>query len=715
MLKKRLMTTICLAAILTAMPTAAQTYYDLTDSYLRNADFSANINYAADATGDVTNIVADIDGWALTSASKKQLAVGATFQYGTQATFYGVPIPATGPEGNAQGGCLTLCASFLNELTFCQRTKLPAGNYLMLITWKNCNSEAETGRSQSGWWVSKDDNALSARDHFAYGEWTTDTVSFSLSEATQGQLQVGFKSTKLLPPADAMLAIDHVRLLRDHPYDDEDDRMLSPVVNTDTRFARGATMAFGRIRSVQGENIESQGFCWATHPDPTVADNHDAEIINQAGTIYVMKNLQPATIYYMRAYAMTNSGRVGYGNTIKFCTLPMGNVTYWYNNGGPADANDRVNAAATNACEIFCNLTSIKKHFSIGYSAGTPTADCYYDDEPWMNMGANASYQRTGTIMHEMEHGMGVISYTTQWAGNIMRSGNGTGQWLGDRVSAFLDFWDNTTGSRLNGDTQHMWPYGINGAHEDHNNIADYYANAMIGQALGEDGLEHRYSTFAEPYYSFIQEDTIKYYLTPEDANRGKFETYLMPTSNGLLRHRHITSQQAIENDSAAWYITFTPKNQYYQLRNAATGQYITYSGSFKTASHASVTTNDCLQLMRGRNNVATANGTARGYWMIHPTGNWTPTAMTAGAGELVNGTNFDLRNTASQQRWLILTATELVDADPTAVSSPIAEQPSEAQHQQGIFTIGGQRVDSHRQQLRPGLYIINGRKTIIR
>ncbi len=280
-----------------------------------------------------------------------------------------------------------------------------------------------------------------------------------------------------------------------------------PSVTGDTRFARGATMAFGRIKSISangGSTITKRGFCIAANPNPTIDDSVSTKTISSNGTIYYFVNLKPATKYYMRAYATNQSGVTGYGDVIKFYTLPKGNITYWYNNGGSAAENTRINNALTNACNIFNNLTSIKKKFSVGYSAGTPTADCNYKDEPWMNMGANSSYQRTGTIMHEMQHGLGLVPYTTQWNKNILRSGlngdgNGTGYWLGDRVSAFLDFWDNTTGSRLNGDYQHMWPYGINGAQEDDGSLKTYYANAMIGQALGEDGLEHHSKSFADP------------------------------------------------------------------------------------------------------------------------------------------------------------------------------------------------------------------------
>ena len=168
-------------------------------------------------------------------------------------------------------------------------------------------------------------------------------------------------------------------------------------------------MAFGRIVSTEGDDIKEIGFCWAEHSAPTINDNKTTTFLSNSGKIYWLKNLTPSTGYYMRAYAMDSNGKAGYGKEIKFYTLPKGNLTYWYNNGGDDAANKRINEAAQNACDIFNDLTSIKKHFAIGYSSGTPTADCYYADEPWMNMGANASYQSTGTIMHELQHGLGVI------------------------------------------------------------------------------------------------------------------------------------------------------------------------------------------------------------------------------------------------------------------------------------------------------------------
>ena len=672
---KRLFAAASLSALMLTSA-EAQEYYDLTDCYLQNADFSASVDYGTDATGNVKNgTVSEPQGWTKDPASKNLLCVTATFSYGTAATFVNTAIPSTGPDGSASGSCFTLCASYKNQMTFYQPVKMAAGDYRLLVTYYNCNANAETvAANLCGWYVSDEENTLSQRLTFGTREWRTDTIDFTLSDVTDGHIQIGIKCEGKTD-ANAMLAIDNVRLLRTTPYGPQDDLVPAPEVVTDPRFARGATMAFGRIKRVSGEGITERGFCWGENPEPTVYDNSTTDYLSSGGSIYWMQDLKPATIYYMRAYAKNSYGKVGYGDVIKFCTVPKGNVTYWYNNGGDEAANNRVNAAAQEACDIFNNLTEIVKHFSIGYSAGTPTADCYYADEPWMNMGANSSYQRTGTIMHEMQHGLGLVPYSTQWNKNILRSalngdGNGTGLWLGDRVTEFLRFWDNNSTSQLNGDYQHMWPYGINGANEDNGTKELYFANAMIGQALGEDGLEHRSDRFAEPCYIFTHDDGTKYYLKSEDEERGLYTAYLVPTNSGTLSWRTMTSAEAQVNDSAAWYLSFTPANQYYQLRNAATGQYITYSSGFKTAAHATPTNADNLHLMRGRVDVGSGESVQRGYWIIHPTNNLSPNAMQANAEGAVGQATFDLRNTATKQRWLILTAAQTEQFEQEAVTA---------------------------------------------
>ena len=446
----------------------------------------------------------------------------------------------------------------------------------------------------------------------------------------------------------------------------------TPKVTTDTRFARGATMAFGRIKGSASANggsaIQKRGFCLSETPEPTVDDIVSTKQLSNNGIIYYFDDLKPATKYYMRAYATNKDGVTGYGDAIKFYTLPMGTIKLSMRDGGDQTTYNRIKTAAETAVNWWNNLTEMKGfNPSVGFASGTPTADCSYGG--WIRVGPNTSYQRCGTIMHEMLHGIGVIPWAdTEWSRHNLRSsvngdGYGTGYWLGDRVTEVLTFWDNKT-QQLNGDYQHMWPYGINGANEDNGTDLLYIGNSLVCQALGEDGLQHTSSLFAEPYYALNQEDTIKYYIKNEAQDRGLYTSFLKPNASGQLKWVEMTSTEAAGNDSTAWYITFTPQNQYYQLRNAATGQYMTYSGGIKTAAKTALTANENWHLMRGRVDV---DG-QRGYWIIHPESNWTPKCLQANANGNTAQATFNIANTAEAQRWLIMTIDQTKAAEEKAV-----------------------------------------------
>ena len=445
----------------------------------------------------------------------------------------------------------------------------------------------------------------------------------------------------------------------------------TPTVVTDTRFARGATMAFGRIKSTNangGAAIQKRGFCLAEHNNPTIDDVTNTATLTNNGIIYYFKDLKPATKYYMRAYATNKDGVTGYGDVIKFYTIPKGTIQLTMRSGGDQATYNRIKEAAETAVNWWNNLTEMKGFDpNVGYESGTPTADCSYGG--WIRVGPNTSYQRCGTIMHEMLHGIGVIPWAdTEWSRHNLRSGvngdsYGTGYWLGDRVTEVLTFWDNKV-QKLNGDYQHLWPYGINGASEDNGSDLLYIGNSLVCQALGEDGLQHTYSLFAEPYYALNQEDIIKYYIKNEAADRGLNTSFLKPNATGALKWTAMTSAEAALNDSTAWYITFTPDNQYYQFRNAATGQYLTNSGGIKTAAKTTLTGNEDWHLMKGRVDVVGQ----RGYWIIHPESNWTPRCLQANANGNIGTATFDIANSAERQRWLIMTMEDTRSMEAKAV-----------------------------------------------
>ena len=448
----------------------------------------------------------------------------------------------------------------------------------------------------------------------------------------------------------------------------------TPTIDSNYRYVRGATMAFVRMTyKANGATVTERGVCVSETTEPTVADikaNQETQLTKK-GPIYWLKELKPGTKYYMRGYVITSGGQPVYGDPMKFYTIPKGQIGLDMRTSGDAPSN-RIKAAAETALYWWNNLTEIKDfRTSIGYNPGTPTAECSYGG--WMSVGQNESYQRCGTIMHELLHGVGVIPWAdTEWSrvgrlrSGVNGDGKGTGQWLGDRVTEVLTFLENTE-THLSGDYQHMWPYGINGASEDDGSDFLYIGNSLVCQALGEDGLQHTGSCFAEPYYSLRQEDDTKFYIKNEMEGRGRYTSFLTVDDNGSLQLKEMTSEQALADDRAAWTTTFTPSNQFYQIRNVGTGRYITFSGSsFTTVERTKATANENLQLMKGR---VDADG-QRGYWLIQPASNWEPKCINAYANGNVNAQTFNIANSAESQRWLILNEQQLSEFETSAVNN---------------------------------------------
>ena len=475
-----------------------------------------------------------------------------------------------------------------------------------------------------------------------------------------------------------------------------------PTITTDKRHARGATMAFGRFTyKLNGAKLKQAGFCYSTEHNPTFFDEKSTRTLSNNGLIYVMENLKPATVYYARPYVMTEGYQVAYGDELKIITIPKGTMTYWYNNGGSTEENDRISYALKNGTRIWNDLMNIQGvNLSVSYGAGTPTADCSYGGS--MRVGPNSAYQRTGTIMHEAAHGVGVGTIGGWWSMLI------DGVWTGVRANEVLQFWDNNNSSKLHGDSQHMWPYGINGAQEDSGTDLLYYGNALIIEGLHEDGVQPTGNCFATPAYTYDYADDQWYYIQNEDEAFGFQKAYLQATSTGL-KWTEVATESLGSDESFAWTITFDPKTQYYSFRNVGTGAYITYNGSkFTTTKRETPTANEKLQLMPSRNQTTWKNGgksyKLRGYWMLKANGA-SATAMTGSTNGAVSGTGFYNDQTETKQRWLIL-------GEENGIASGIKENVIvDKTKKDAIYNLAGQKMAAPQK----GLNIIGGKKVYVR
>ena len=493
----------------------------------------------------------------------------------------------------------------------------------------------------------------------------------------------------------------------------------SPKITTNKFVAAGATVLLGRMSLGSAAGILERGFCWSTHPEPTIFDNRSTHSFSANGEIYRMEKLQPGTMYYVRPYVLTNKYVLAYGDIVKAPTLPKGSVTADYDNGGSTEEDYRIASAVEEIKWLYNNLSYVRGiNLSVHYSAGTPTADCSYGG--WMRVGANESYQQTGTILHETNHGVGVGTSDIWWNGNYRQDGD-RGKWFGPRATQMIRFLNKDNTAYMTGDNTHMWPvssysgpnYGINGSWEDSYNPENtllYYGNVLITHALHQDGLICSSSVgFASPAYTFEQEDDTKYYIKTTD-NLGNETSLLTVTENGGLAQKEIRAEEALRNDSFAWNIIYFPKTAYYALRNVGTGKMLSYSTQFKTIARTAPTTAEQVQLLPSRSNFKKGKLSTPSYWITIR-----KMALRVASQTTVNGTNFDASDKNTKQHWLLLTANQFAEFDEycvereTSIGESLTADPS-PRERGAIYDLSGRKIKS---QLKNGIYIMDGKKIL--
>lgn len=262
---------------------------------------------------------------------------------------------------------------------------------------------------------------------------------------------------------------------------------------TDTLFAPGATTLFvaGKVIDARGIGLKETGICLGKNTNPTIADTKVASAGKDQSLFLRINGLEPATAYYIRAYSTNSYGATAYGSNVKVATIPRGNVSYTLAQSPNPTAEEsaayaRIKAAFDEAVAYYNNFTSITKTLYVTYNPGVPTADASINGN--IRVGSNTGYQRTGTALHEMAHAVGVGQHTF-WTSNLIIGG----VYQGTEANKLLRFMTRNPTDALKGDTQHFWPYGINGANEDTGAEMLYITNVMVIQGMKKDGLPSSY------------------------------------------------------------------------------------------------------------------------------------------------------------------------------------------------------------------------------
>lgn len=160
------------------------------------------------------------------------------------------------------------------------------------------------------------------------------------------------------------------------------DRSLPTVITNDvTGITATSAISGGIVQNDGGAQIVFKGICWSTTEEPTIENQKTIE--NTEGTFMSnITNLQPATKYYVCAYA-TNSVGTSYGQVISFTTL--GNIPL-INNLSVINLKDK-------SATINCSINPGDLNTIVTFEWGTTT-----------------SYGNTVTVNQNIENGISETS-----------------------------------------------------------------------------------------------------------------------------------------------------------------------------------------------------------------------------------------------------------------------------------------------------------------
>lgn len=226
-MKKKLL--FAVAMMLAAVGAKAQT--DVTSTYLTNADFSQSTpidnhlcGYGKDMDSPENNTTyygaQTVDGWSFevlrgetdTEGYENSGMGGAVFAYGSswEMRGKGVTAPAANPAGVASGNCLGFFGVWGCGGYYYQEVELSAGGYELTIPVYN-QSGTQGNTSYIGFIPNEGSKHVAACNP-TVGQWTTQTVKFTLTEKTAGRIALGYQSTGSGSAANPMIYFDGVTI-----------------------------------------------------------------------------------------------------------------------------------------------------------------------------------------------------------------------------------------------------------------------------------------------------------------------------------------------------------------------------------------------------------------------------------------------------------------------------------------------------------------------
>jgi|GEM_PF-3155682 len=369
--------------------------------------------YAKDCEKNGTTLsgMQPVDGWTASNPSTDDARAAGVFTFGSEYFLGGAgyTAPAEGYTATSddsgikarkaisleQNQALGLVAVWTAKMQYTAAQTLEAGNYKVEIPVYNAGGETAFTKNLIGFVEEDGTEHLATTTSYAVGEWTLETISFTLEEKTTGYFTVGYEAANAGSDAMPHLFIDYLDY---YTVSDEDA----------AREALAAAIAAANEKNDETADLVGDGLflypedALNTHNDAieaaqAVYDNADAtqeeidaatETMLAATETYAASQTAPteATPYAIQQKTSNLYLTIGEGITIESSVdslffEPVGDGTYYISNG-----TEYVCHAGTNNWTMSATGTQIA--FTI---VPVKDGESFYYQLQWLNTGKNAN------------------------------------------------------------------------------------------------------------------------------------------------------------------------------------------------------------------------------------------------------------------------------------------------------------------------------------
>lgn len=156
----------------------------------------------------------EVPSWTIAVENNDNRAAGV-FAYGSDAWLGSSSniAPATNPEGVAEGNALGVVAVWDAVVQYTQEVTLAPGNYVLTIPVYNVGQGTTAPQKSLIGFIANDGTEyLAPAKSYTKGAWTTEVITFTLDEITEGVLSLGYDATNAGSGSQQALFFDCVKI-----------------------------------------------------------------------------------------------------------------------------------------------------------------------------------------------------------------------------------------------------------------------------------------------------------------------------------------------------------------------------------------------------------------------------------------------------------------------------------------------------------------------